>query len=620
MKLNSRFLVVFAVLSTFGAAPASAQYLKLISDNPGDPTKLRTSGTTLITITLDTSHDRDGSLQTCNSHTAAVCDPALGSSSPLDIGSYVVTLTAAGGTVTWGTYSNAMSGYTDNGSNPATTTQMEANFGRASGFDPAGLYTLGTIPVTVASGDPRIVVASGPQAINPFGFGTGFGTECEATLFPHTYTLGDPLNLCSTGDWVDADGLRSPSGTVGNNPVTLAPVQDMQVVEGTTADQVVSATDPDGDAISLAFAGPSFMVSLINVQVGNTVSATIHLAPPFGASGTFSGSVTATANGSTDHKSFTITVTSALPAAPVLAQPSNMTVEEGHGSGQLLHATDANGDPLTFSLVSGPTFTRVTTSIPGTGSAEGLLHVDPGFNDAGTYTVTVGVSDGALDDTKFLYITVNDVPTLPATVVLSGGNRTIRIGPRGGADWIPGIQASSFLVSDIIPASIVVKFGGISIQASGVKRVTGGAHGNPLTLPVVFEMVNLGILFDSVPPGSHTVDLTIRGIIAGGGVFEAPVTVTVEKKAPGGHASPNPFNPYTTISFETRAPGKVRLRIFDVSGRLVTTLADRAMGAGLQEVRWDGTTRMGSRVSSGVYFYVLETPSGVFKNSLVVAR
>jgi len=37
-------------------------------------------------------------------------------------------------------------------------------------------------------------------------------------------------------------------------------------------------------------------------------------------------------------------------------------------------------------------------------------------------------------------------------------------------------------------------------------------------------------------------------------------------------------------------------------------------------VAWDGTSRSGSRVSSGVYFYVLQTPERTFKSQLVVTK
>jgi len=64
----------------------------------------------------------------------------------------------------------------------------------------------------------------------------------------------------------------------------------------------------------------------------------------------------------------------------------------------------------------------------------------------------------------------------------------------------------------------------------------------------------------------------------------------------------------------------VRLHIYDVSGRLVKTLVDQFMANGAHGVTWDGTTRNGSRASSGVYFYVLQTPERTVKSQIVVAK
>jgi hypothetical protein len=131
------------------------------------------------------------------------------------------------------------------------------------------------------------------------------------------------------------------------------------------------------------------------------------------------------------------------------------------------------------------------------------------------------------------------------------------------------------------------------------------------------------------------VDVVITGTLTDGRSFRGTVTVTVIKGGKGGdddnnnqsgrhvaafpHASPNPFNPNTTIHFELSRPGNVRLHIYDVSGRLVKTLTDGMMGSGSHAVAWDGTGRSG-RVSSGVYFYVLQTPDRTFKSQLVVAK
>ncbi|TMQ62706.1 MAG: hypothetical protein E6K77_06600, partial [Candidatus Eisenbacteria bacterium] len=101
-------------------------------------------------------------------------------------------------------------------------------------------------------------------------------------------------------------------------------------------------------------------------------------------------------------------------------------MNEGATADQTLNATDPDGNALTFSLASGPTYASVTTTTPGTGTATGNLHLAPGFSNAGTAAATVRVSDGSLADQKSLTITVNNVnraPTLnqPANMSVAQG-------------------------------------------------------------------------------------------------------------------------------------------------------------------------------------------------------
>ncbi|MFH1841874.1 MAG: C25 family cysteine peptidase [bacterium] len=70
---------------------------------------------------------------------------------------------------------------------------------------------------------------------------------------------------------------------------------------------------------------------------------------------------------------------------------------------------------------------------------------------------------------------------------------------------------------------------------------------------------------------------------------------------------PNPFNPRTKIQFAVPRDQDISLRIYDVEGRLVDTLAQGFHAAGTYTVIWDGTNGRGARVSSGLYFYSLNT-------------
>jgi hypothetical protein len=68
---------------------------------------------------------------------------------------------------------------------------------------------------------------------------------------------------------------------------------------------------------------------------------------------------------------------------------------------------------------------------------------------------------------------------------------------------------------------------------------------------------------------------------------------------------PNPFNPVTTIRYSIPEARRVRLCVYNLQGRLVQTLIDETMPAGVNEVTWQGMDGAGSSVASGVYFYRL---------------
>ncbi len=70
---------------------------------------------------------------------------------------------------------------------------------------------------------------------------------------------------------------------------------------------------------------------------------------------------------------------------------------------------------------------------------------------------------------------------------------------------------------------------------------------------------------------------------------------------------PNPFNPRTTISFSLPKAGKVKLVIYNIAGQRVNVLVDGERAAGIHKIEWGGTDKNGVSVSSGIYFYKMET-------------
>jgi hypothetical protein len=85
--------------------------------------------------------------------------------------------------------------------------------------------------------------------------------------------------------------------------------------------------------------------------------------------------------------------------------------------------------------------------------------------------------------------------------------------------------------------------------------------------------------------------------------------------------SENPFRGGAAkITFGITKKEKVELKVYDVAGRLVKTLANREFEAGSHDLFWDGTHDDGRQVSRGVYFYQLRTPSFVSQKKLAVLK
>ena len=78
-----------------------------------------------------------------------------------------------------------------------------------------------------------------------------------------------------------------------------------------------------------------------------------------------------------------------------------------------------------------------------------------------------------------------------------------------------------------------------------------------------------------------------------------PVSMTMHQNFP------NPFNPSTTISFEMHEAGEASLKIFNIRGETVTTLAQGHIQPGNYQVTWDGKNSNGQIVAAGNYIAVL---------------
>lgn len=88
---------------------------------------------------------------------------------------------------------------------------------------------------------------------------------------------------------------------------------------------------------------------------------------------------------------------------------------------------------------------------------------------------------------------------------------------------------------------------------------------------------------------------------------------------------PNPFNPDTWIPYKLAKSAEVTIRIYNVKGQLIRTLDLGYRDSGYylgraQAAHWDGRSNRGEQMSSGLYFYQMQTGSFVATKKTILVK
>jgi len=70
---------------------------------------------------------------------------------------------------------------------------------------------------------------------------------------------------------------------------------------------------------------------------------------------------------------------------------------------------------------------------------------------------------------------------------------------------------------------------------------------------------------------------------------------------------PNPFNPVTNILYILSEDTYVNIDIYNLKGIYIKSLVRQSVSAGRHSIQWDATNEYGDAVSSGIYFYTINT-------------
>jgi YVTN family beta-propeller protein len=117
-----------------------------------------------------------------------------------------------------------------------------------------------------------------------------------------------------------------------------------------------------------------------------------------------------------------------------------------------------------------------------------------------------------------------------------------------------------------------------------------------------------------IAQGSDPADPLSTPPVAATGGGAAPPVARLEQNRP------NPFNPETVIPYDAGPGGRVSLRVFDTSGRLVRTLVDASLPPGPYSARWNGRNDHGRPVASGRYFARLTVGKVTRTRAMTVVR
>ena len=159
-----------------------------------------------------------------------------------------------------------------------------------------------------------------------------------------------------------------------------------------------------------------------------------------------------------------------------MATINNVSVIENNTSVVNISATDSDGDDLTITVINNPSFATFTDN--GDGTAK--LNVNPQTGDAGSYTVTVTVSDGSNTDAKSFDILVQEVnlPVVTETIEIIAGKEDVIVAQNGtfpgGVLYklgkVPYEKTACFVMPFKLPSS------GITITGAEFKFVVSGGN------------------------------------------------------------------------------------------------------------------------------------------------
>jgi uncharacterized repeat protein (TIGR01451 family)/CSLREA domain-containing protein len=264
-----------------------------------------------------------------------------------------------------------------------------------------------------ADGFPRInAMDFDPETGLLFGsLNDGFGNQSENYLALIDLATGRVGIIGRTVDGLDAIAFL-PAAEPVNRPPELAVIGNLELNEGDSRTVNISASDPDGDSLTIDVSGQPTFASFTDNGNG---TGTIILNPGFDDAGVFAGIKISASDGvEGDEETISITVnnTNRIPVAlnDSYSTDENTTLTVFRRSeGVLANDTDEDGDALTTVFVDGPQHGQLVLN-----NLDGTFEYTAPANFTGTdsfrYKATDGTSESNIATVTITVNSVNDAP------------------------------------------------------------------------------------------------------------------------------------------------------------------------------------------------------------------
>ncbi|MBI5193734.1 MAG: tandem-95 repeat protein, partial [Nitrospirae bacterium] len=382
-----------------------------------------------------------------------------------------------------------------------------------------------TISGSDADGDAITYSATGLPA------GAAFNTTTRVFDWTPAYSQSGSYNVTFTvsdGSLSSSEVVTITVNNVNQTPI-LNPIGSKSIAEGNLLQFTVTASDPDGDTLTLSATGVPAWGTF------NTSTGLFSGTPGFGSSGTYPVTFTVSDGSLTSSEVVTITVSN-TNQSPTLNTIGSKSANEGSNLNFTVSGSDPDGDPVSYSA----------TGLPAGASFNTVTHVfdwTPSYSQSGSYNVTFTISDGSLSATEVVTITVNNVNRAPVlnSIGAKGVTENVNLNftisgsdPDGDAltysasglpsgatfntstrvfDWTPAYsQSGSYNVTFTVSDGFLTSTEVVTITVSNVNR---SPVLNAIGAKGVNENVSLNFTVSGSDPDGDTITLSATGLPSG---------------------------------------------------------------------------------------------------------